>query len=216
MFDIGWTELLVIGVVALVVVGPKDLPKMFRTVGQFTGKARAMAREFTRAMDAAADESGVKDLRDTVSGRKLREATGLDEVEKELAEFSKVERWNARSEGKVRDVGKPSGVQAAAQDPGAVAQDPLEAQADAAFDEAESAVARLRSERARKQAEASARAQAIRTGAPDAARTAAAPIPAAPAPAPAPAPEPAAEAPAKARKPRAPRKAKPDASGPET
>ena len=70
MFDIGWTELLVIGVVALIVVGPKDLPMMFRTLGRFTGKARAMARDFQRAMDQAADDSGVKDISGT-----LRKAT---------------------------------------------------------------------------------------------------------------------------------------------
>jgi Tat protein translocase TatB subunit len=80
MLDIGWSELLVIGVVALIVVGPKDLPKMFRTLGQATGKARAMAREFQRAMDDAANDSGVKDV-----ARDLREATsgksmGLDGV----------------------------------------------------------------------------------------------------------------------------------------
>lgn len=62
MFDIGWTELLVIGVVALIVVGPKDLPKMFRTLGQVTGKIRGMAREFQSTMNAAASESGLDDL----------------------------------------------------------------------------------------------------------------------------------------------------------
>ena len=57
MFDIGGLELLVIGVIALIVVGPKDLPGMFRTVGQFVGRMRGMAREFQRSMEAAADEA---------------------------------------------------------------------------------------------------------------------------------------------------------------
>ena len=61
MFDIGWLELLVIGIVALIVVGPKDLPGMFRTVGRFMGKMRGMAREFQRSMEAAADETGLKE-----------------------------------------------------------------------------------------------------------------------------------------------------------
>ncbi len=68
MFDIGWLELMVIGIVALIVVGPKDLPGMFRTVGNFVGKARGMAREFQRTMEAAADESGLKDAADTMKG----------------------------------------------------------------------------------------------------------------------------------------------------
>lgn len=62
MFDLGWTELLVIGIVALIVVGPKDLPVLFRNVGRWVGKMRGMAREFSRAMNEAADESGVRDV----------------------------------------------------------------------------------------------------------------------------------------------------------
>ena len=62
MLDLGWSELLVIGIVALIVVGPKDLPIMFRRMGEFTGKARRMAREFQTAMNDAARESGVDDV----------------------------------------------------------------------------------------------------------------------------------------------------------
>ena len=75
MLDIGMSELFVIGVVALVVIGPKDLPQMFRTVGRFTGKARSMARDFQRAMDNAADQTGVKDV-----ARDLKTATSAKEM----------------------------------------------------------------------------------------------------------------------------------------
>jgi len=75
MFDIGFSELLVIGIVALIVVGPKDLPGMFHTLGRFTARARQLGREFSRAMDAAAKESGVnevaKDLKNVTSPKSM-------------------------------------------------------------------------------------------------------------------------------------------------
>ena len=67
MLDIGWQELLVIGALALIVVGPKDLPGMLRSLGQWVGRLRGMAREFQRAMNDAAreaDVSGMKEMRD--------------------------------------------------------------------------------------------------------------------------------------------------------
>ncbi|WP_417601408.1 Sec-independent protein translocase protein TatB [Pararhodobacter oceanensis] len=88
MLDIGMSEMLIVGVVALIVVGPKDLPKMFHTVGEVVGKARGMAREFQSAMNAAAKEAGVgdlsKDLRNLKSGRALKDAVGFDDIDKEM------------------------------------------------------------------------------------------------------------------------------------
>ena len=84
MFDIGWSELLVVGVVALIVVGPKELPRLFRTVGQFVGKARGMAREFQRAMDRAADEAGVKDVKETFQEASKTTSFGFDDIRKTL------------------------------------------------------------------------------------------------------------------------------------
>lgn len=63
MFDIGWSELAVIAVVALVVIGPKDLPKVLRTVGQWVAKARAVARDFQNSVDEMAREADLQDVK---------------------------------------------------------------------------------------------------------------------------------------------------------
>ncbi|MEM9050057.1 MAG: Sec-independent protein translocase protein TatB [Pseudomonadota bacterium] len=63
MLDIGWSELLILGIAALLVVGPRDLPSMFRTVGQYVGRARSMAREFQRSMEDAARQADLEDVR---------------------------------------------------------------------------------------------------------------------------------------------------------
>lgn len=63
MFDIGWSELLVIGIVALVVIGPKELPGVLRSVGFWIGKARRMAGEFQSQFQEAMREAEVADLK---------------------------------------------------------------------------------------------------------------------------------------------------------
>jgi sec-independent protein translocase protein TatB len=91
MFDIGWTELLVIGIVALIVVGPKDLPGMFRTLGRFTGKAKGMARDFQSAMNDAADSAGVKDVADDLKNVTSKKSLGLDALDEVATKF---ENWD--------------------------------------------------------------------------------------------------------------------------
>lgn len=66
MFDIGVTELLVIAVVAIVVVGPKELPRMLRTIGQVVSKAKGMAREFQNQFEEAAQESGITEIQEDI------------------------------------------------------------------------------------------------------------------------------------------------------
>ena len=66
MLDVGWTELLVIAVVLIVVVGPKDLPPMLRAFGKMTTRLRAMAGEFRSQFDEALKEAELDDVRKTI------------------------------------------------------------------------------------------------------------------------------------------------------
>lgn len=91
MFEIGWTELMLIGIVALIVIGPKDLPDMFRTMGRFTAKLRSMARDFQRAMDQAAKESGVNDIAADLKSATSAKSMGLDAVKDAASRF---EKWD--------------------------------------------------------------------------------------------------------------------------
>jgi len=63
MFDIGWGELVVIGVIALIVIGPKELPVVLRTVGRYMGKVRRMASEFQGQFQEALREAELHDLK---------------------------------------------------------------------------------------------------------------------------------------------------------
>jgi sec-independent protein translocase protein TatB len=63
MFDIGWSEMAVIMLVALVVIGPKDLPRLARTIGQWVAKGRSMAREFQRSLEDMAREAELDEVK---------------------------------------------------------------------------------------------------------------------------------------------------------
>ena len=78
MFDIGWSEFVLIAVVALIAIGPKELPGVLRTVGQWMGKARKMAAEFQSQFQEAMREAEMADLKKS-----------FDEVREAASGFSK-------------------------------------------------------------------------------------------------------------------------------
>ncbi len=85
MFDIGWFELFFVVVAAVVVVGPKDLPKMMRTVGRWTGRARAMADQFRRSFDDMARQSELEEMRTEMM--KIQNDTSLAQIKRETDEY---------------------------------------------------------------------------------------------------------------------------------
>ena len=80
MFDLSWTHILLVLIVALVVVPPKDLPRTMHTVGRWLGKARAMADQFRRSFDEMARQSELQELRAELDSlRHERPLAGLDQ-----------------------------------------------------------------------------------------------------------------------------------------
>ena len=145
MFDMGWSELLVVGVVALIVVGPKDLPMLFRKVGQFVGKAKGMAREFSNAMNDAADDTGMREMSSSLN-KTLKTATNplgsaMDEVKsatKSLSKFDPESETGKLASQRAEDVKK---IQAATARAGAERKQREAAEALAQADAAEAKLA---------------------------------------------------------------------------
>lgn len=127
MLDIGWTELLLIGVVALIVVDPKDLPHLFHSLGRVTGKLRGMAREFSSAMEDAAKGSGLDEAAGTLRDVKSltsKKALGLDALDRATERF---EKWEPGRPVRHQDAPKPD---PAAPAPAATASTPVSASAE--------------------------------------------------------------------------------------
>jgi sec-independent protein translocase protein TatB len=81
-FDLSWSHILLFLIITLVVVGPKDLPKMMRMAGQWMGKARAMANQLRRSFDEMARQSELEELRAEIQA--LRRDRPLADVEQSL------------------------------------------------------------------------------------------------------------------------------------
>jgi sec-independent protein translocase protein TatB len=89
MFDISWSELLILGIVTLIFVGPKELPVFLRTLGRYAGTVRRHANEFKAQFDAAMREAELESMRKevdemqaSINAEVMRAKTSLDEVGK--------------------------------------------------------------------------------------------------------------------------------------
>jgi sec-independent protein translocase protein TatB len=90
MFDVGAPELLVIAIVMILVVGPKDLPKMLRAFGKTTSKIREMAGDFRRQFDEAMREAELDEVKNTISS--VRNLDPIGQIKKELNPLSAIGR----------------------------------------------------------------------------------------------------------------------------
>src|SRR5882724_10106826 len=90
MFDIGWSELVVIAVVALIAIGPKELPAVLRTVGSYMGKIRRMAGEFQNQFQEAMREAEMADLKKSVD--EMTSAARFDPIDSVRKEFESAGR----------------------------------------------------------------------------------------------------------------------------
>ena len=86
-FGLGSSELLLIAIVALIVIGPKDLPRLLRTMGQYMRKIQGMAREFQNHLNEAAKETGVDDVKKDIKG--MTNFTVTADLDKHGAEIKK-------------------------------------------------------------------------------------------------------------------------------
>lgn len=84
MFDIGWSELMALVVIAIVFVGPKDLPRMMRTAGQYVARVKAMAREFQNSFEDLARETELEELRKEVSDLRGKVTEPMRSLQREM------------------------------------------------------------------------------------------------------------------------------------
>jgi sec-independent protein translocase protein TatB len=105
MFDISWTEFLLIGIVALVVIGPKELPGVMRTMGQWTRKVRGMATEFQNQFQEAMREAEMADLKKEVDdlARDVKNYDPLKDVRADLESTGEVVKRSLASTPELSD-----------------------------------------------------------------------------------------------------------------
>jgi len=127
LFDIGWPELLLIGVVALVFIGPKDLPRALRVAGYWVGRARTLSREFQSSIDLMIRDAELEEIR-----QDLKKATEFD-IEREFQKTVDPAGDLAQSikPPEIPDYFEPASAQPVAPDPAALPEEALPASAEA-------------------------------------------------------------------------------------
>ncbi len=141
MFDISWSEFLLIGVVALIVIGPKELPAVMRTMGQWTRKVRGMASEFQNQFREAMREAEMADLKKEVDDMArdvkdsvaqldpLKEVAGVgDDVKRTLAAAPAAEAASALAQESAAT--PPAALEAAVTPPAETSVPPPQAASD--------------------------------------------------------------------------------------
>ena len=88
MLDIGWQEFLLVAFVMLIVVGPKDLPKVLKTIMNFARKIKSMAYDFQNSVDEIANENEIADLKKDV--RSIRDSDFLSEAKRGVKDLNKI------------------------------------------------------------------------------------------------------------------------------
>jgi sec-independent protein translocase protein TatB len=124
MFDISWTEFVLIGVVALVVIGPKELPAVMRTMGQWTRKVRGMAADFQNQFQEAMREAEMADLKKQVDdmAHDIKNYDPLKDVRSDVEAAGKdIERsLTSTPESTPLPAAEPAAVEAASEPPAAL------------------------------------------------------------------------------------------------
>ena len=106
MFDIGWVEMMVVVVVMIIVIGPKDLPVVLHTMGRWIARVRAMARNFQDSIEELAEETGLDQMRDEV--RSIRDFSIEDEIEKAIDPEGEMKEGIAGDPAKALESGEES------------------------------------------------------------------------------------------------------------
>ena len=151
MLDIGWTELLVVGVVALIVIGPKDLPGALRTFGKYVGRMRSMVRQFQDGINDIAHQEELREmqrsLNEATSGNPVKQYLEMDvdhdeEVKKAVAEehAKAAETVETKAEATpVTDDHEVKVLESAPSEPSAAPAEPSPAEPSSSADTAQSA-----------------------------------------------------------------------------